>query len=269
MSKFLFLVLALYIGLLIVMYVFQRRLLFLPDTNIAPPASYGLSDYKDIMAVSSDGYKIQLWYKEARAGYPTILYFHGNAANLANRAGSFAAFSNSGFGVLALSYRGYGKSEGTPSERGLYRDARAALAYLNYELHIPSDQVIFYGESLGSGVAVQLATEQKPALLVLEAPYTSVANRAAEIYFYIPVHLLIKDTFNSLKKIPQVKCPLLILHGAKDATIPIAHGKALYAAANEPKKTVFFDHVGHNDFDRDVISAHVSDYATTHGLIKR
>jgi fermentation-respiration switch protein FrsA (DUF1100 family) len=250
------------------LYIFQRRILFLPDKNIESPQAYNLQGYEDIMAVASDGESIQLWYKKASPGYPTILYFHGNAANLANRAASFAAFSDKGFGVLALSYRGYGRSTGSPTERGIYRDARAALAYLIYELNVPIQQILFYGESLGSGVAVHLATEQAPAAIVLEAPYTSVANRAAEIYFYIPVHLLIKDHFNSYKKIEKVKCPLLILHGAKDATIPIAHGKALLEAANDPKKGIFFEHVGHNDFDRNVISAHVLDFATEHRLIQ-
>ncbi len=268
MSKIILGILLVYICLLVMMYIFQRKLLYLPDKNISSPATYGLQEYEDVMAVSSDGVRIQLWYKKAQPGFPTIMYFHGNAANIANRAGNFAALSNAGFGVLALSYRGYGKSTGAPTERGIYRDARAALSYLHSQLHIPNDDVIYYGESLGSGVAVQMATEHKPAGLVLEAPYTSVANRAAEIYFYIPVHLLIKDHFNSLKKIQKVTCPVLILHGAKDAVIPISHGKALLEAANEPKKAIFFEHVGHNDFDRNVISAHVLDFAKAHQLIK-
>jgi fermentation-respiration switch protein FrsA (DUF1100 family) len=257
-----------YFCVLAAMYLLQRRILFLPEKHILPPAEYGLEGFEESIGVASDGYDIQLWYKKAEAGMPTILYFHGNAANLANRAGTFKSFTDKGFGILALGYRGYGKSTGTPTERGLYRDARAAITYLQFEFGVPMNQIILYGESLGSGVAVHMAKEYRPAGVVLEAPYTSVANRAAEIYFFIPVHLLIKDKFDSLSKIANIRSPVLVIHGEKDATIPTSHGRAILAAAPEPKKGVFFAEKGHNDFDRDAISAHVLDFAKEHKLIK-
>ncbi|MFO0388484.1 MAG: alpha/beta hydrolase [Alphaproteobacteria bacterium] len=269
MSKIIIAVIVIYFCVLAAMYLLQRRLLFLPEKHILAPAEYGLEGFEESIGVASDGYDIQLWFKKAAPGMPTIMYFHGNAANLANRAGTFKSFTNKGFGILALSYRGYGKSTGTPTERGLYRDARAAITYLQFEFNVPMNHIILYGESLGSGVAVHMAKEYRPAGVVLEAPYTSVANRAAEIYFYIPVHLLIKDKFDSLSKIVGIKSPVLVIHGEKDSTIPASHGRAILAAAPEPKKGIFFADKGHNDFDRDVISAHVLDFAKEHGLIKQ
>lgn len=256
-----------YVALLGTLYVYQRKLLYFPDTNIQPPQYYGLEDYSDRAAFSQDGLRIQFWYKEAKPHYPTIVYFHGNAANLGNRAQSYKSFSDLGFGILALSYRGYGNSQGSPSEEGLYEDARAVIGYAYSELRLGSDRLIYYGESLGSGVAVQMATEHAPGAVVLEAPYTSVADRAGEIYFYVPVHLLMKDQFDSIAKIKNINSPLLIFHGEKDGTIPISHGKKLLAAANEPKEAVFFPDRGHNDFDRNKISTHVLDFAKEHGLI--
>lgn len=160
---------------------------------------------------NTDKLALQLWYKPAAPAMPTIVYFHGNASHIGNRAGIYSALANKGFGVLALSYRGYGKSEGTPSESGLYTDARAAIGYLTSVQEIPISHIIIYGESLGTGVSVQMATEFDIAGLALQAPYTSVVGRAAEIYFYVPVHLLIQDKYNSQQnrthKIPHIIFP--------------------------------------------------------------
>ncbi len=259
-------VLVLYLSLIVVMYAFQRQLMYHPDKRIDAPANYGLENFSDLRVTTSDGVMVQLWYHAAKPGMPTIIYFHGNAAHMGNRAGKYAAFAHDGFGVLALSYRGYGTSGGEPSEEGLYNDARAAIAYAMREKNIPLSQIILYGESLGSGVATQMATEHNVAALVLEAPYTSVVNRAAEIYFYVPVRLLIKDHYESIKKIGKVKAPVLIFHGEEDITIPAAHGRAILAAANEPKKAYFFPHIGHTNFDSGLISSHVLDFAREHRL---
>lgn len=266
MLNLLYFVLILYVLLVVVMYAFQRQLMYHPDKRIDTPENYGLDHFDDLRATTADGVMVQLWYHAAKAGMPTIVYFHGNAAHLGNRAGKYAAFAHDGFGVLALSYRGYGASGGEPSEQGLYNDARAAIAYALREKHIPLEKIILYGESLGSGVAVQMAAEYKIAALVLEAPYTSVVNRAAEIYFYVPVRFLIHDHYDSIAKIGAVKSPVLIFHGELDVTIPAAHGRAILQAANEPKKAYFFPHIGHTDFDSGLISSHVLDFAREHRL---
>lgn len=256
-----------YGGMLGYLYVQQRQLIYHPGRDIAPPAAYGLSGFTEHFT-GPDGAKLQLWVHPARTGFPTFVYFHGNASHLGNRSDKLAALAARGFGVVGLSYRGYGKSDGTPSEAGLFDDARAAIAYAQAELGVPPSGMLLYGESLGSGVAVRMATERAVAGLVLEAPYTSVASRAAELYPYVPVKLLLKDHFDSLSRIAQLRCPLLVFHGELDDTIPVAHGRALLAAAPEPKDGVFFPQVGHNDFDNALISEHVLTFAHKHGLVR-
>ncbi len=267
MVTFLYIVAALYALILMGMYGFQRKLIYLPDKNIAAPEEYGLEGFRDLRTTAEDGLSVQLWYRPAVAGFPTICYFHGNASHLGDRAGILDALSRQGFGVLTVSYRGYGKSEGSPSEQGLYTDARAAIKFLTDSERLPLSRIMLYGESLGTGVAVQMATEFDVAALMLQAPYKSVAGRAAEIYFFIPVRLLIKDRFDSIDKIARVKAPLLIFHGDLDATIPVAHGKAMLAAATSRKRGIFFPQVSHNDFDSNLISSHVLDLAKEQGLI--
>jgi len=267
MTTLIYILLILYLALLGVMFVFQRHLLYHPDRNVGSPQQYGLSGFEDLRAKSTDGLSIQMWYRPAKEGFPTIVYYHGNASNLGNRAGIYGALADKGFGVLALSYRGYGKSEGEPSEQGLYDDARAAIGFLTDSKHIPIEKILVFGESLGTGVATQMATEYPVGGLILEAAYTSVAARAAEIYFYIPVKLLIRDRFDSLSKIAKVKCPILFFHGELDPTIPVAHGRALIAAVTAPKETYFFPDIHHNDFDSNVLSAHVLDFARKYRLV--
>ncbi len=231
------------------MYVLQRKLDNIPDKTIEAPAHYGLDGTQDITLTSKDGTRLQAWLRPAAPGFPTLVYFHGNAANLAFRAPKFIEFTRAGFGLLALHYRGYGHSEGSPDESGIYDDARAAMEYARDTLHLPPSQTVLYGESLGTGVAVQMGTEYDVAALVLEAPYTSVETRAAELYPYLPTRLILKDKFYSEMKIKSVHAPLLILQGDKDMVIPIRHGRKLFGLANEPKAMIEYPGIGHTDFD--------------------
>lgn len=249
-----------YLMILVAMFVFQRNLMYLPGKEINAPQIYGLGGFSDVSIKSADGILLQLWVRPAAIHFPTIIYFHGNAANLANRAGIYAALANKGFGVIALSYRGYGKSAGSPSEQGIYDDARAAIAYATQQKNIPLSQIILYGESLGSGVAVQMANEYPVAAVVLQSPYTSVATRAAEIYSFLPVQWLIKDRFDSIDKIASIKAPLLVFHGERDRTIPVAHGRAIFEKAAVPKQAYYFPDVDHMDFDPGVLAGHVLDF---------
>ncbi len=225
-----------------------------PSRAIAEPEKYKLPHIEEIFLHSSDGTRLQVWKHSAKPGYPTILYFHGNAANLGDRAAKFSAFVDNGFGLLAVSYRGFGKSEGTPSEVGLYEDAHATINYALNDLHIPQKRLIYFGESLGSGVAVQMATERAPGLLMLEAAYTSVETRSAELYpFVLGARYLVRDKYDSLAKIKNVHAPLVLLHGEKDITIPLRHGQELFAAANEPKEMVIYKDVHHADYTNEQI----------------
>ncbi len=247
-----------YCALLVGMALFQRRLMYHPVSGDAPPARHGLPHFSDLMIESDDGTPLQLWYHEAKSDLPTIVYFHGNAGHLGDRASIFSALAAQGLGVAAISYRGYGRSEGSPNEKGIYADARAAIKWVKAR-GIPLSNIAFYGESLGTGVAVRMATEFTPRHVFLQAPYTSVVNRAAEIYWFVPVRLLIEDHFDSLAHIGKVRVPLTIFHGKLDPVIPSQHAQTLLAAANEPKQLFLFDGIGHTDFDNVVIAQHVID----------
>lgn len=259
---------ALYSLLIALLYCFQRHLIYHPLKAIAAPGQYGLEQFSEHHAATADHESIQLWHHEAREGFPTIIYFHGNAGNMGERAAIYDALSRQGFGVLGVSYRGYGESTGAPSEAGLYTDARTAIAFWREHTGQSYDRIILYGESLGTGVAVQMALEYEVGGLILQAPYISVAARAAEMYPFIPVRLMIKDKYLSIRKIGRVKAPLLLFHGEQDDIIPIAHGKVVLEAATAPKQAVFFPETGHNDFDTILLAQHVLDFARKHNLIK-
>lgn len=234
-----------YIGIMAAMFFMQRSLMYLPNTT--PVIHPLLAGARSVMLEAVDGIKILAWELSPQQEMPYVVYFHGNAGSIVDRTEKLAELANRGFGIMAVSYRGYGGSDGLPSEEGLYNDARAAIKHLK-DQGVAEDRMIFYGESLGSGIAVQMATEFTAKALVLEAPYTSVARRAQEIYFFIPTYFLVRDRYDSIDKIANVKSPLLIMHGEKDLTIPVSHGKKLFAAANEPKQLKLFPTVGHTDF---------------------
>lgn len=247
LTTFAGIILTIYVAIVVGLFFAQRVLMYHPNKSLADPGEYNLPGVTLQRLNTADGETLVSWFAGAKAGKPTILYFHGNAAHLGNRADKFRAFVDAGYGLLAVSYRGYGGSTGSPSEEGLFNDARAGLAFLESK-GLKHGDLIYYGESLGTGVAVKLASERSPRLLMLEAPYTSVAGRAQEIYAYVPVRYLIRDVYDSFSTIKQVHAPLVIIHGEDDITIPAAHGRALLAAANEPKTGIFLPHIGHTDF---------------------
>lgn len=262
------LIIGLYLAMVISIFVFQRHLMYYPVKAIAMPEIYGLHNVEEVFLPSKDGTKLQLWTHKARQGYPTVVYFHGNSYHLGDRANKFSAFIDSGFGLVAISYRGFGKSGGSPSESGIYDDARASVQYAIKQMHLKQDKLIYFGESLGTGVAVQMASEIKPGLLVLEAPYTSVETRSAELYpFVLGVRKLVLDKYNSLDKINMVTSPLLILHGELDTVIPVSHGRALFEAANEPKTMVVYPAVHHVDYSNEQITIPLIDAARKYKLL--
>jgi uncharacterized protein len=239
-----------YLSILVYLYLYQRRLLYLPNTTLLSATDYHLSGIENIVLTALDETKITCWYYPTTSGnqHKIILYFHGNKGHIGDRAGKLQQFINQGFGVLAVSYRGYGSSEGFPTEMGLYADGRAAMQFLRFQ-KIPGHQIILYGESLGSGIATQLATEFDISALILEAPYTSMVNVAQEHYPLIPIKYLLKDIFDSESKISKVTAPVLIFHGECDDVIPIHHGKKLFSLVKGFKKGVFFEQVNHTNYD--------------------
>lgn len=202
------------------------------------------------VAISTrDGERLAAWYHPPAAGKPVMLFMHGQGGRLAVQTGRWRRIREAGLGVLALSYRGYPGSTGSPSEEGLALDARAAYDWLRTRHAAPD--IVLHGHSLGSGVAVRLASEVEVGGVVLEAPFTAAVDVAAERMPWLPVSLLMLDQFRSRDRIRDVKAPVLIVHGDRDSVIPVAHAERLYALAREPKAFVRMPGSDHNTLVRD------------------
>lgn len=245
-----------------IMWSLQRFLMYHPFVmpDMQPPEAYGLTGFREISLTASDGVKLSAWYGEAKGENPTLVHFHGNGGNLTHRVNYFKVLSEAGYGVLALDYRGYGKSEGKPTEQGLYRDGRAAMEHALGPLQILASDLIIYGESIGTAVAVQMAEEYDSGGLVLQSPFTSMVEMGAQRYPWLPVRLLVEDRFDSIAKLPRVHEKLLIMHGEDDVVVPVSEGRAMLAAANEPKKGVFLPGYGHNDMSASAMRDALADF---------
>jgi uncharacterized protein len=240
-------VLVLYTALTATVYVAQRSLMYFPDTRHVTPAAAGLPEAEEVPLTAADGTHIHVWHVAPRDNKPVILYFHGNGGALAGEVERFRRLIGDGIGLVALEYRGYGGNEGSPTEQGLIEDAEAAYAFAR--AHYPVQQIVVWGGSLGSGVAVALAAEKPVGRLILEAPYTSAEAVGARRYWYLPVRLLMKDQFHSDERIGKVTAPLMIMHGMHDRVIPYTMGEQLFELANKPKHIVRFLDGGHDDLD--------------------
>lgn len=208
---------------------------------------------KDVWLNTADGVRLHGWFFETsqRPALATIIFFHGNGGNISNVGWVGESLSSREFDVLLLDYRGYGRSEGdVGDETGLYADADAAYEYVTKKRGARPSSVVLYGESLGTAVAVDLASRQESGALILESGLSSASNLASTVLPILPrrLHFLAKNRFESTRKLSSVKCPVLIAHGDPDLTIPTEHGRLLFAAANEPKKLLIFPGAGHNVF---------------------
>lgn len=244
-----------YLGLLVLLRVFEPRLIYFPGQRALadPPPQLGLPVQR-VEIPTEDSLKLVSWVIEAAdsAGL-WLLICHGNAGNLSDfdRPLHYAGLRGLGLNLLAFDYRGYGESGGSPSEQGLYRDAFAAYDYLRATRGVPPERIVIFGHSLGSAVAVDLATRVPAAGLIVEGAFTSAVDRGQEIYPYIPVRWLAGSRFASLEKIAGIGVPKLFLHATLDEVIPLAHGRRLFEAAAEPKTFVELEG-GHGDaFDAD------------------
>jgi fermentation-respiration switch protein FrsA (DUF1100 family) len=235
---------AFYVGLVALMYVAQRSLMYFPDTVRVPPAEANFAAAEEVVLDTADGERVIVWHVAPRADGPVMLYFHGNGAGLRHRVERFRALTDDGSGLVALSYRGYAGSSGRPSEAGLIADAAAAYAFA--AARYPPARLVLWGESLGSGVAVALAAEQRVGRMVLEAPFLSAVEIAAGAYPIVPVRWLMKDQFRSDLRIGKVTAPVLIVHGDRDTVVPIGYGEALYALIKSPKRFVRVPGAGHD-----------------------
>lgn len=237
---------AAYISVAGLAYIFQRKLQYIPSTERVLPESVDLTDVQEIILRTLDGFELINWYSPARDGRPTILFFQGNAGALWHRYERFAFYRNAGLGVFFFGYRGYGGSGGRPSEQKLVDDAELAMEWL-IEQGVSPDKIVIVGESLGSGVAVQLAARHASGMVILEAPFASAAEIGAKAYPWLPVHWFMIDKFESINFINKINSPLVIFHGRLDNLVPISSGLRLFQAAMEPKKFVELENASHND----------------------
>ena len=251
----------LYVLFLAGLYAVQRRMLFMPDTARPSLAQLGV---QEVAVTAADGLPLLAWWLPPGPGQPVMLYLHGNGGNLGNRRPRMRGFAGQGWGVLMLEWRGYGGNPGAPSEAGFVSDAKGAMAHLA-RLGFGPGQVVLYGESIGTGVAVRIASEQPVAALVLESPYTSVADLARQRMPFVPVGLLLRDPFDLLGRMDRVQAPLLVLQGARDQVVPPAMGRAVFAAAREPKQLWVAETAGHNDIMGPDALAVLTTFVRRHG----
>jgi len=236
-----------YAGVLLLLFIAQRALMYHPSKIVPEPGLYGASDMQVVKIATPDGFQLHSWWKApARNDRTTFVYYHGNAGNIGDRAFKVRHYLDAGYGVLLVGYRYNAEVGGRPSEAGLYTDGKAAYDFVRAQ-GVPGDRIIVYGESLGSGVATRIATTNEVGAVVLEAPYTSIGDVAQTHYWYVPAKWLLLDKFDSLGRIAKLKVPLLVLHGEADGLIPVKFGRKLFEAAREPKEAHYVPGGGHAD----------------------
>jgi fermentation-respiration switch protein FrsA (DUF1100 family) len=257
--------LAIYAAAVGYLFAMQRSYLFAPSGGLDTPQSHGLDGVEDFTFTAADGTQLAGWRAAAGSDNPTVLYFHGNAGALSDRADRFRQIVDSGLGLLAVTYRGYPGSGGWPSQEKLFSDALAIFDSAG----AGSAGIVLYGESLGGSVATYVASKRSAAALILEAPFTAALDIAAATYPWVPVSLLMRDPFLSRDYIQAVEEPVLILHGSEDRVVPVDHGRRLFAFAGEPKELAIFDGGGHGDLWRSGLWPKVVDFLGRNDAVPR
>lgn len=249
---------AVYVGLCILLFFRQSHMVYFPLAQVMQkPSDVGLA-YESVTLMTADDVQLAGWYVPCEGARGTVLMCHGNGGNIGDRLHPISLFHELGLNVLIFDYRGYGASAGKPSEEGTYQDARAAWQYLTEKRNTPPDKIVVFGRSLGGAVAAGLAERvtpaawavptacAAPAALILEAAFTSITDMGARFYPWLPIRLLNRYRYNTLARLAQIHCPVLIAHSRDDEMIPFEQGRKLFAAAREPK--TFFELTGdHNE----------------------
>lgn len=226
------------------MFFTQRHFLFVPHDDNILPAQRGLANFEQIWIQANEGSpKVKVWHNDYKGKEGIVIYFHGNSGRLSNNSNTFKILEDQGYGVFAMTYRGYGGSEGSPSEKGIFTDSQALIDFIAETEDTKNISVI--GRSLGTGVATHLAATNELDSIVLISPYTSVADVAADIYWFFPTQWLIWDRFDSLAIADQIDERVMILHGDKDTVVPIRFGKKLFEAIKSEKVFITLEGKGH------------------------
>jgi len=235
-----------YLVLGLILYLMQPKFLYRPEREVnCTPGSIGL-DFEEVFFDTCDGLKLNGWYVPAAGRQPTVLFCHGNGGNIMHRLDSVNLFFELGLSCFVFDYRGYGLSQGSPSEEGTYRDAEAAYRWLTEEKKKKPQEIIIFGRSLGASIAAQLASKVEAAALVLESGFTCYVEMGKRLYPYMPVKWFARFRYETIKYIRLVQCPVMVVHSREDDIVPFEFAKRLYEAANEPKKFVEI-YGGHND----------------------
>lgn len=235
------------LGLMLGLDFIERAFIYFPARQLSrTPADFGLT-FEDVFFTSADGAELHGWFVPG-PGQATWFWCHGNAGNISDRVSDIGAFHHKlGVNVFIFDYRGYGRSSGTPSEEGVYRDAEAALAAVRSRADVDPDSVVYFGRSLGAAVAVELATRHQPRGLVIEGAFASIPAMARHAYPFLPVWPLLRTQYDSLKKIGGIETPLLVIHAERDEVVPFEMGKRIFDAAGEPKSFFVVPGAHHND----------------------
>ena len=229
-----------YIVVIIFVYFYQRNLLYHPSENNYQNDTIQFN-HQEIFIKVNDEIKLKSWIiNKDLKNFKTLVFFHGNAGDLSNRIYKLNELDKLNINILLISWRGFSGNEGYPTEKNLYEDAEAAIKWLNKK-KVSNSQIILYGESLGTGVAVEIASKNNFNSIILESPFTSIENSAKIYYPYLPVNFLLKDRYDSISKIKKINSPILIMHGRKDDIVPFFMGKKLFEKANSPKDSYFTD----------------------------
>ncbi|HKJ76066.1 MAG TPA: alpha/beta hydrolase [Gammaproteobacteria bacterium] len=258
-----------YMVVLLFVYLTQSRLIYYPQVPErglhGTPADLDL-DFTEVTVTTADGVRLHGWFIPHEPARGTVLFFHGNAGNIGHRLGTLELLHQMGLNVMLFDYRGYGRSGGRPSEQGTYRDAEAVWGYLTADRGLAPDSIVLFGRSLGGAVAAWLAARVPAGALVLDSTFTSVPDLAAEVYPFLPARWLSRFRYDSKQQLADITEPVLVIHGEDDAVIPFHHGRALFAAAPEPKEFLTL-RGGHNSahaFDRETFRGGLEGFLSRH-----
>ena len=233
----------------VVLWALQRRLIYFPLSGVPRPAEVGLPTAEHVSFAAADGPTLHGWFVPATIPgmSVTAIVFNGNAGHRGFRAPLAAMLADAGIATLLFDYRGYGESDGVPSEEGLAEDALAAFRHVTSRTDVARNRLLYFGESLGAAVAVRLATEHPPGALILRSPFSSLLDVGRHHYPFLPVAAVLRDRYASIERIANIRCPLLVISAAHDSVVPAEQSRQLHDAARPPKCLIVFEGVDHND----------------------
>ena len=247
MINYIFSAIFIYLIIGLCLFIIQRQMTFNKSDKPKKPENYGLINVKEIYISTPDNFKLLAWFYKSNQNNPIIIYFHGNSYNIGERAYRIQKYIDCGLNILILAWRGYSGNDGKPTEKNLYIDGLSAVNWVLKNTLYKKSDIILYGESLGSGIAVELGIKEKYKAIVLEAPFTSIIDIGKKRYPIFPVKYLTLDKFDNLSKIDKLLSPLLIIHGKKDEIVPYNHSLKLFNKAKNKKKHLCIDEAMHNN----------------------